>query len=43
MLTKAFGNDGQEMRERLELLRQTALAEEGGASRNGVNAFLDSL
>ena len=41
VLTKAFGNDGQEKRERLELLRQTVLAEqeEGGASRSDVNAF----
>ncbi len=45
VLTKAFGADGKEKRERLEEVRKgvTGAWEEGGSSWRDASAFLDSL
>ncbi len=45
VLAKAFGEDGAKRRERLAALRKSVLSEweDGGASKQDVSAFLDSL
>lgn len=45
VLVKAFGEDGEEKRQRLKILRKAVLREweEGGSSMRDVTLFLDNL
>ena len=45
ILTKAFGEDGREKRERVKVLREAVLNEweEGGTAKRDMTAFLGTL